>query len=83
MEGHAFADSIFGNNPRVPDHTNIPSAVFSQPPVASVGLSEEQAKTQFNKVDTYKSEFRTLKHSITDNTEQLLEPIWLALTQQK
>jgi len=72
MEGHAFADSLFGNNPRVPDHTNVPSAVFSQPPVASVGLSEEQAKEQFSAVDTYKSEFRTLKHSITDNTERTL-----------
>jgi len=72
MEGHAFADSLFGNNPRVPDHTNVPSAVFSQPPVASVGLSEEQAKEQFSTVDTYKSEFRTLKHSITDNTERTL-----------
>jgi len=72
MEGHAFADSLFGNNPRTPDHTNVPSAVFSQPPVASVGLSEENAKEQFKTIDTYKSEFRTLKHSITDNTERTL-----------
>ena len=38
MEGHAFADSVFGGRPRLPDHQNVPSAVFSQPPVASVGL---------------------------------------------
>ncbi len=70
MEGHAFADSLFGNKPRTPDHTNVPSAVFSQPPVASVGLSEEQAREQFSNIDTYSSEFRTLKHSLTDNTER-------------
>lgn len=70
MEGHAFADSLFGNTPRLADHTNVPSAVFSQPPVASVGLSEEQAREQVASVDTYSSEFRTLKHSITPNTER-------------
>lgn len=72
MEGHAFADSIYGNNPRIPDHSNVPSAVFSQPPVASVGLSEEQAIEKYRTVDTYKSEFRILKHTLTDNTERTL-----------
>ena len=72
MEGHAFADTVFGNNERLADHDNVPSAVFSQPPVGSVGLSEEQAREKFNNVDTYSSEFRTLKHSITDNTERTL-----------
>ncbi len=72
MEGHAFADSVYGNNPRIPDHDNVPSAVFSQPPVGSVGLSEEQAIEKFGHVDTYKSEFRILKHTLTDNTERTL-----------
>ena len=72
MEGHAFADSIYGNNPRIPDHSNVPSAVFSQPPVAGVGLSEEQAIETFGKVDIYKSEFRILKHTLTENTERTL-----------
>jgi len=72
MEGHAFADTVFGNNPRLADHDNVPSAVFSQPPVSSVGLSEEQARTKFANIDTYTSEFRTLKHSITDNNERTL-----------
>lgn len=70
MEGHAFADTIYGNNPRKPDHNNVPSAVFSQPPVASVGLSEKQAIEKYGNVDTYKSEFRILKHTLTDNTER-------------
>jgi len=58
MEGHAFADSVYGNNPRTADYENVPSAVFSQPSVASVGLSQEQALEKFDSVDTYKSEFR-------------------------
>ena len=72
MEGHAFADTVFGNNERIADHDNVPSAVFSQPPIGSVGLSEQQARDKFAKVDTYSSEFRTLKHSITPNTERTL-----------
>lgn len=72
MEGHAFADSLYGNNPRTPDHENVPSAVFSQPPVASVGLSEHEARDKYANVDTYSSEFRILKHTLTDNTERSL-----------
>ena len=72
MEGHDFADSLFGNNPRTPDHDNVPSAVFSQPPVGSVGLSEEQAVEKYGQIDIYKSEFRILKHTLTDNTERTL-----------
>ncbi len=70
MEGHAFADTVFGNNPRLADHTNVPSAVFSQPPIGSVGLSEEQARESLANVDTYSSEFKILKHTLTENTER-------------
>jgi len=72
MEGHAFADTVFGNKPRLADHENVPSAVFSQPPIGSVGLSEQQAREKYKNVDTYSSEFRILKHSITPNTERTL-----------
>ena len=72
MEGHAFADSLYGNNPRTPDHQNVPSAVFSQPPVASVGLSAEQARELFENIDTYTSQFKVLKHTLTTNTERTL-----------
>ena len=72
MEGHAFADTFFGNTPRLPDHSNVPSAVFSQPPVASVGLSEQQAREEFEDIDTYTSTFRILKHTLTDNTERTM-----------
>lgn len=72
MEGHAFADSLFGGKPRLPDHQNVPSAVFSQPPIASVGLSEQEAREKYSSIQTFRSEFRTLKHSITDNQERTL-----------
>lgn len=72
MEGHAFADSLYGNKPRSPDHHYVPSAVFSQPPVASVGLSEEQARLEYAEVDTYTSNFKILKHTLTDNPERTL-----------
>ena len=83
MEGHAFADSVFGNKPRLADHNDVPSAVFSQPPVASVGLSEEQAREKYSEVDTYSSEFRTLKHSITDNTGRTLMKLIVDATSDK
>lgn len=72
MEGHAFADTEFGNKPRQADHQNVPSAVFSQPPIATVGLSEENARKEFSAVDTYSSEFRILKHTLTPNSERTL-----------
>ncbi len=70
MEGHAFADQVFGGIDRRADHSNVPSAVFSQPPVATVGLSEHLARERYDQVDTYSSEFRILKHTLTDNQER-------------
>lgn len=70
LEGHCFADSEFGANPRQPDHNDVASAVFSQPPQASVGLPEHAAREQYGELTLYKSSFRTLKHSLTDNTEK-------------
>jgi len=72
MEGHAFADTVFGNKPRLADHNNVPSAVFSQPPVATIGLGEEEAREQHSNIDTYTSSFRVLKHTLTENTERTL-----------
>ena len=53
-EGHAFADSVFGKKPVVVGHTNIPTAVFSQPEVGTVGLTEAQARADYARVDVYK-----------------------------
>ena len=70
MEGHCFADSEFGGKPRKPDHDNVASAVFSQPSVATVGLTEQDARAVYGEVDLYKSSFKALKHTLTDNTEK-------------
>ena len=72
MEGHAFADTLYGGKSRIADHDNVPSAVFSQPPIATVGLSEEHARESFSNVQTYSSEFKILKHTLTENTERTL-----------
>jgi glutathione reductase (NADPH) len=72
-EGHALADTLFGNRPRMCDYRNVPSAVFSQPPVACVGLTEEQAKKErAGEIDVYISRFTPLKHTITKKPEKAM-----------
>ncbi|MBO6826444.1 MAG: glutathione-disulfide reductase [Sneathiella sp.] len=71
-EGMAFAETVFGGKPRAFDHSNVPSAVFSQPPVGSVGLTEEEARAKYGDVDIYKSEFRPLKQTITLGGERAM-----------
>ncbi|MEO8559160.1 MAG: glutathione-disulfide reductase, partial [Rhodospirillales bacterium] len=65
MEGHYLANTLFHNQPMKPDHANVPSAVFSQPGVATVGLSEEQARRTYGKVDVYASSFRPMKYTLS------------------
>src|SRR6266568_176891 len=60
-EGHAFADTVFGKRPVEVDHVNIPTAVFSQPEIGTVGLTEAQARAQFSHVDVYKVDFKPIK----------------------
>jgi len=71
-EGHAFADTVFGNNPRTVDYDNIPSAVFSSPPMAGVGLTEKQARETLADVKVYTSDFRPMKNALTGSTERSL-----------
>ena len=70
MEGHAFADTQYGDAPWLADHRNVPSAVFSQPPIASVGFTEHDAHVYYDNINTYSSEFKILKHTLGDNTER-------------
>ena len=69
-EGHAFADSEFGNLKCTADHSNVPSAVFSQPPIASIGLSEEKAKMTHGKITVFESQFRAMKNTISGRGEK-------------
>ena len=69
-EGHAFADSEFGDLKRQADHMNVASAVFSQPPVASIGLSETDAKKIYNELMVFESQFRAMKNTISGRGEK-------------
>ncbi len=68
-EGHAFADTVFGNKPIAVDHELVPTAVFSTPEIGTVGLSEEEARERFPKLDVYKARFRPLKHTLSGRDE--------------
>jgi len=69
-EGHAFADTVFGKSPRTIDYACIPSAVFSQPPLAGVGLTEGQARMAFGNVKVFTSDFRPMKNVFAGRMER-------------
>ena len=71
-EGHAFADTVFGKRPVQVDHSNIPTAVFSQPEVGTVGLTESEARAQFSRVDIYKTDFRPIKSTMSGRDTRIL-----------
>ena len=64
-EGHAFADTVFGGKPTPVDHANVPTAVFSEPEVGVIGLTEAQARERLAKVDIYKTSFRPMKATLS------------------
>ncbi|MEE3239596.1 MAG: glutathione-disulfide reductase [Pseudomonadota bacterium] len=66
----AFVDGQFKQQPRTIDYSYIPTAVFCQPNIATVGLTEAEAVKQYNEISIYRSEFKTLKHSLTQNNER-------------
>jgi glutathione reductase (NADPH) len=68
-EGHAFADTVFGNKPTAVDHELVPTAVFSTPEIGTVGLPEHVARERYPKLDIYKARFRPLKHTLTGRDE--------------
>ena len=74
-EGHAFADTFFGNKPTRVDYGCIPSAVFSHPPLAGVGLTEGEAKNRLGPVRTYTSDFRPMKNVLAGRNERSLYKI--------
>ncbi len=71
-EGQAFAQTVFGNEPTKVDYDCIPSAVFSHPPLAGVGLSEAQARNQLGSVKVYTSDFRPMKNVLANRDERAL-----------
>ncbi|MFA5966521.1 MAG: glutathione-disulfide reductase [Sphingomonas sp.] len=71
-EGQAFADTLYGNKPSRVDYENIPSAVFSHPPMAGVGMTESQAKNKLGSVRVYTSDFRPMKNVLAGRNERAL-----------
>jgi glutathione reductase (NADPH) len=71
-EGQAFADSFFGNKPTRVDYGCIPSAVFSHPPLAGVGLTEGEARNRLGSVKVYTSDFRPMKNVLAGRNERSL-----------
>ena len=69
-EGQAFADTVFGNAPVTVDYGCIPSAVFSQPPLAGVGLTEGQARNKFGSIKVFSSDFRPMKNVFAGRQER-------------
>jgi glutathione reductase (NADPH) len=64
-EGHAFADTVYGGKPTPVDHTNVPTAVFSEPELGVIGLTETQARVRLAKLDVYKTTFRPMKATLS------------------
>jgi glutathione reductase (NADPH) len=71
-EGHAVALTLFGGQPTPVDHMDVPTAVFSQPPVGTVGMTEAEAKERCGAVDVYQSTFRPLKATLSGRDERTL-----------
>ena len=82
-EGAAFAETVFRNNPTTYDHECVPSAVFSQPPVGSVGLTEAEARHAHGQVDIYKSTFRPLKQTFFGGEDRTLMKLVVDAKSQK
>ncbi len=71
-EGHAFADTVFGKRIVRVDHSGIPTAVFSQPEVGTVGLTEEEARAKYAAIDIYKSVFRPMKATLSGRNTKIM-----------
>jgi glutathione reductase (NADPH) len=82
-EGHAFADTVFGKRPVEVDHADIPTAVFSQPEVGTVGLTEAQARARFSHVDVYKANFKPIKATMSGRDTRVLMKLVIDATSDR
>lgn len=71
-EARAVAQTFFNDNPVAVSHKNIPTAVFSNPPVGTVGLTEREARAQYGKVDVYRSRFKPMKFTLAGRDSRTL-----------
>ncbi|MBA3067692.1 MAG: glutathione-disulfide reductase [Hyphomonas sp.] len=82
-EGHAFADTEFGGKPWHMDHTDIPTAVFTQPEVGTVGLSEADARAAFGEIDIYKTNFKPMKNALNGSSSRMLMKLVVRAADQR
>jgi glutathione reductase (NADPH) len=81
-EGHAYADTVFGNRPWSVDHGGIATAVFSHPPIGTVGKTEAAARGEGRELDIYKADFKPLKHTLSGRDERTLMKLVVDRTSQ-
>jgi glutathione reductase (NADPH) len=84
-EGRAFADTIFGNKPRLMSYTNIPTAIFTHPEAATVGLTEAEAQAQYgdDAIKVYRSKFRPMYYVLPDKQEKTLMKLVVEIATDK
>lgn len=71
-EAMCFIETAFKDNPTRPDHDTIPTAVFSQPEIGTVGLSEGEAGRRHDEVEVYRASFRPMRHTLSGRQEQMI-----------
>lgn len=71
-EAMCFVDTVFRDKPTVPDHEAIPTAVFSQPEIGTVGLSEDEAAKTYEELEIYRAEFRPMRHTLSGRQEKMI-----------
>jgi len=77
-EAMVLVDRLFGDGRRRLGYDNIPTAVFTHPPIATVGLSEADARARFGNIRVFRSDFRPLKHTLGSNPERTLVKLLVA-----
>lgn len=82
-EGRAVAESLFNRRPMTVDHHNVPTAVFSQPPVGTVGLTEQEARRRLGQVDVYVTSFRPMRHTLSGRDERVMMKLLCERSSQK
>jgi glutathione reductase (NADPH) len=82
-EAMALARTLFGGAPTPVDHEDVPSAVFSQPPIGTVGLTEASARAKYGELDVYRTSFRALRHTLTGRDEKTTMKLVVDRTSQR
>lgn len=82
-EGVAFVETVFKDNPTAYDHSNIASAVFTQPPVGTVGLSEEQARETHKNISVYETDFRPMANILSGSEHRCYMKLITTGTKEK